>query len=90
MHPITNVAADLDLSANDLMVSAINPTRAGEGVPALVRGGPFGNTAHGCHSVMVTKTAAVRVDYVVTEAGFGFDLGAEGMLRLVRPGFART
>lgn len=54
-----------------------NLVQSNEGVPALVHGGPFGNIAHGCNSVVATKTAAARVDYVVTEAGFGFDLGAE-------------
>jgi len=48
-----------------------------EGTPALVHGGPFGNIAHGCNSVMATRTALKLADYVVTEAGFGADLGAE-------------
>ena len=48
-----------------------------EGNPALVHGGPFGNIAHGCNSVMATRTALALADYVVTEAGFGADLGAE-------------
>src|SRR4029453_6690433 len=48
-----------------------------EGNPALVHGGPFANIAHGCNSVMATKTALKLADYVVTEAGFGADLGAE-------------
>jgi formate--tetrahydrofolate ligase len=48
-----------------------------EGNPALVHGGPFGNIAHGCNSVMATCTALKLADYVVTEAGFGADLGAE-------------
>ncbi|HEX2254569.1 MAG TPA: formate--tetrahydrofolate ligase [Thermoanaerobaculia bacterium] len=48
-----------------------------EGVPALVHGGPFANIAHGCNSVIATKTALAHADWVVTEAGFGFDLGAE-------------
>jgi formate--tetrahydrofolate ligase len=48
-----------------------------EGVPALVHGGPFANIAHGCNSVMATKLALARADWVITEAGFGFDLGAE-------------
>jgi formate--tetrahydrofolate ligase len=48
-----------------------------EGVPTLVHGGPFANIAHGCSSVVATKTALKLVDYVVTEAGFGADLGAE-------------
>ena len=48
-----------------------------ENNPALVHGGPFANIAHGCNSVMATKTALKLADYVVTEAGFGADLGAE-------------
>ena len=48
-----------------------------EGSPAFVHGGPFANIAHGCNSVVATKTALKLADYVVTEAGFGADLGAE-------------
>ncbi len=48
-----------------------------EGTPALVHGGPFANIAHGCNSIMATKTAMQFGDYVVTEAGFASDLGAE-------------
>jgi formate--tetrahydrofolate ligase len=48
-----------------------------EGTPAFVHGGPFGNIAHGCNSVMATRTALRLADWVVTEAGFGADLGAE-------------
>jgi formate--tetrahydrofolate ligase len=48
-----------------------------EGTPALVHGGPFANIAHGCNTVMATRTALSLADYVVTEAGFGADLGAE-------------
>ena len=48
-----------------------------EGTPALVHGGPFANIAHGCNSVIATKCAMRYVDYTVTEAGFGADLGAE-------------
>jgi formate--tetrahydrofolate ligase len=48
-----------------------------ENTPALIHGGPFGNIAHGCNSVVATKTALKLADYVVTEAGFGADLGAE-------------
>ncbi len=48
-----------------------------ENNPAFVHGGPFANIAHGCNSVMATKTALKLADYVVTEAGFGADLGAE-------------
>ena len=48
-----------------------------ENNPAFIHGGPFANIAHGCNSVMATKTALKMADYVVTEAGFGADLGAE-------------
>ncbi|RLA01762.1 MAG: formate--tetrahydrofolate ligase, partial [Gammaproteobacteria bacterium] len=48
-----------------------------EGNPAIIHGGPFANIAHGCNSVIATKTALKLSDYVVTEAGFGADLGAE-------------
>jgi len=54
-----------------------NLVQTGEGVPALVHGGPFANIAHGCNSVVATKMALAYADWVVTEAGFGFDLGAE-------------
>ena len=48
-----------------------------EGGPAFVHAGPFGNIAHGCNSVLATKSALALADIVVTEAGFGSDLGAE-------------
>src|SRR3989442_14937198 len=48
-----------------------------ENNPALIHGGPFANIAHGCNSVIATKAALKLADYVVTEAGFGADLGAE-------------
>ena len=48
-----------------------------EGTPAFIHGGPFANIAHGCNSVMATQTALRLADVVVTEAGFGADLGAE-------------
>lgn len=51
-----------------------------EGTPAFVHGGPFANIAHGCNSVIATKTALKMGDYTVTEAGFGADLGAEKFL----------
>ncbi|PPA71209.1 formate--tetrahydrofolate ligase [Jeotgalibacillus proteolyticus] len=53
-----------------------------EQTPALVHGGPFANIAHGCNSAMATKTALKLADYVVTEAGFGADLGAEKFLNI--------
>ena len=51
-----------------------------EGTPAFVHGGPFANIAHGCNSVIATKTALKMGDYAITEAGFGADLGAEKFL----------
>ncbi|MHC1693852.1 MAG: formate--tetrahydrofolate ligase [Eubacteriales bacterium] len=56
-----------------------------EHTPALVHGGPFANIAHGCNSVIATKTALKLGDYVVTEAGFGADLGAEKFLDIKCP-----
>lgn len=62
-----------------LLKDAIKPNlvQTLEHTPALVHGGPFANIAHGCNSVMATKTALKLADYVITEAGFGADLGAE-------------
>ncbi|MFJ9498032.1 formate--tetrahydrofolate ligase [Brevibacillus centrosporus] len=62
-----------------LLKEAIKPNlvQTIEGTPVLVHGGPFANIAHGCSSVIATKTALKLADYVVTEAGFGADLGAE-------------
>src|SRR5437667_5881893 len=51
-----------------------------ENNPALIHAGPFANIAHGCNSVIATKSALKLADYVVTEAGFGPDLGAERIL----------
>ena len=51
-----------------------------EGTPAFVHGGPFANIAHGCNTLVATQTALGLADYVVTEAGFGADLGAEKFL----------
>lgn len=62
-----------------LLKDAINPNlvQTTENTPAIVHGGPFANIAHGCNSVIATKTALTYADYVITEAGFGADLGAE-------------
>jgi formate--tetrahydrofolate ligase len=78
-NPVT--AGDLK-AAGAMMVllkDAIMPNlvQTLEGVPAFVHGGPFANIAHGCNSVIATKMALAHADWVVTEAGFGFDLGAE-------------
>ncbi len=65
-----------------LLKDAIKPNiiQTLEHTPALVHGGPFANIAHGCNSVRATKTALKMADYVITEAGFGADLGAEKFL----------
>ena len=65
-----------------LMKDALKPNlvQTLEHTPALVHGGPFANIAHGCNSAIATKTAIKLADYVVTEAGFGADLGAEKFL----------
>lgn len=62
-----------------LLVEAIKPNLVQTlgGTPAIVHGGPFANIAHGCNSVIATRFALKKADYVVTEAGFGADLGAE-------------
>jgi len=65
-----------------LLKDAIRPNVAQtlENNPAIIHGGPFANIAHGCNSVIATKTGLKLADYVVTEAGFGADLGAENFL----------
>ena len=67
-----------------LLKDAIQPNlvQTLENNPALVHGGPFANIAHGCNSVVATKTALKLSDYVVTEAGFGADLGAEKFMNI--------
>jgi formate--tetrahydrofolate ligase len=78
-RPVT--AADLEAvgAMMVLLKDALLPNlvQTADGVPALVHGGPFANIAHGCNSVIATKMALAHADWVVTEAGFGFDLGAE-------------
>ncbi|MBC7324309.1 MAG: formate--tetrahydrofolate ligase, partial [Moorella sp. (in: Bacteria)] len=78
-RPVT--AGDLEAQGSMalLMKDAIKPNlvQTLENTPAFVHGGPFANIAHGCNSITATKTALKLADYVVTEAGFGADLGAE-------------
>ena len=75
-----------DLEASEAMAVLLyqafkpNLVQSLEGTPAFVHGGPFANIAHGCNSVVSTKNALKLADYVVTEAGFGADLGAEKFL----------
>lgn len=61
-----------------------------EGTPAFVHGGPFANIAHGCNSVLATQTALKLTDYVITEAGFGADLGAEKFLDIKVPHLSKA
>ncbi|MFO7853693.1 MAG: formate--tetrahydrofolate ligase [Paracoccaceae bacterium] len=77
--PITCRDIGADGAMAVLLKDAIQPNlvQTLENTPAFVHGGPFANIAHGCNSVMATKTALKLADYVVTEAGFGADLGAE-------------
>ena len=75
-----------DLGANGAMAAVLkdalkpNLVQTLEGTPAIIHGGPFANIAHGCNSIIATKMALHMSDYVVTEAGFGADLGAEKFL----------
>ena len=81
-EPVT--AADLKAQGAmaALLKDALKPNlvQTLEGTPAFIHGGPFANIAHGCNSVMATKMALGLSDYVITEAGFGADLGAEKFL----------
>jgi len=78
-EPVT--AADIGAVGAMLVVlkDAIMPNlvQTVDGVPAVIHGGPFANIAHGCNSVLATKMALTHADWTITEAGFGFDLGAE-------------
>jgi len=78
-EPVTADKLNVSGAMLALLSDAMNPNlvQTLEGVPALIHGGPFANIAHGCNSVIATKTALHLADWVVTEAGFGFDLGAE-------------
>jgi formate--tetrahydrofolate ligase len=83
-HPVT--ADDLQAAGamTVLLKDALQPNlvQTLEGTPALVHGGPFANIAHGCNSVLATGTALRLADIVITEAGFGADLGAEKFLNI--------
>ncbi|MDR0817718.1 MAG: formate--tetrahydrofolate ligase [Clostridiales Family XIII bacterium] len=80
--PVTAGQLNAEGAMTALLKDALKPNlvQTLEGTPSLVHGGPFANIAHGCNSVMATNTALVLGDYVVTEAGFGADLGAEKFL----------
>ena len=80
--PITARDLKADGALTVLLKDAINPNlvQTLEHTPAIVHGGPFANIAHGCNSIIATKLALKLGDYVITEAGFGADLGAEKFL----------
>ncbi len=82
--PVTVKDLGVDGAAAVVMKEAIQPNlvQTLEHTPVLVHGGPFANIAHGCNSIIATKTALKLADYVVTEAGFGADLGAEKFLNI--------
>ncbi len=78
-YPFTTKDLQVGGAITALLKDAIKPNlvQTLEGTPAFVHGGPFANIAHGCNSIIATKTAMQHGDYVLTEAGFGSDLGAE-------------
>ena len=80
--PVTAHDLKAEGAMTALLKDAVKPNlvQTLEHTPALIHGGPFANIAHGCNSVIATKTALRLADYVVTEAGFGADLGAEKFL----------
>ncbi len=79
LESVTARQLDANGAMTVLLREAFNPNlvQTLENNPVLIHGGPFANIAHGCNSVVATKTALTLADYVVTEAGFGADLGAE-------------
>lgn len=81
-EPVTCRDLKADGSLTVILKDAINPNlvQTLENNPALIHGGPFANIAHGCNSIIATNMALKMADYVVTEAGFGADLGAEKFL----------
>ena len=83
-EPVTASDIHAEGAMTALLKDAIKPNlvQTLEHVPAFIHGGPFANIAHGCNSVLATTTALHLADYVVTEAGFGADLGAEKFLDL--------
>ncbi len=80
--PVTAGDLKAEGAMTALLKDALKPNlvQTLEGTPAFVHGGPFANIAHGCNSVIATKTAMKMADYAITEAGFGADLGAEKFL----------
>jgi formate--tetrahydrofolate ligase len=83
-RPVTAAQLKAHGAMAALLKDAIKPNlvQTLEGTPAFVHGGPFANIAHGCNSIIATRLALKCADYVVTEAGFGADLGAEKFLNI--------
>ena len=83
-EPVTAGQINAQGAMAALLKDALKPNlvQTLEGTPAFIHGGPFANIAHGCNSLMATKMARHFADYVVTEAGFGADLGAEKFLNI--------
>ncbi len=81
-QPVTAASLKANGAMSALLKDALKPNlvQTLEGTPAFIHGGPFANIAHGCNSVIATKMAMHFADYVVTEGGFGADLGAEKFL----------
>ena len=91
-EPVTVGQLGFEEAVTILLKDAIKPNLVQTlgHTPAIVHGGPFANIAHGCNSVLATKTALQLADYTVTEAGFGADLGAEKFLDIKRPVLGKT
>ena len=81
-HPVTAAMLKAHGAMAALLKEALQPNlvQTLEGTPVFIHGGPFANIAHGCNSIIATKTALATADWVITEAGFGADLGAEKFL----------
>lgn len=86
-EPVTAAQLEAPGAMAMLMKDAVKPNlvQTLENTPAIIHGGPFANIAHGANSVLATRTALKLADYVVTEAGFGADLGAEKFFDIVCP-----
>ena len=83
-EPVTVGDLQVEGALTLLLKEALNPNlvQTIEGTPAIIHGGPFANIAHGCNSIIATQTARQLSDIVITEAGFGSDLGAEKFLNI--------
>lgn len=84
-QPVTVGDLQVEGALTLILKEALNPNlvQTIEGTPALIHGGPFANIAHGCNSIIATQTARQLADIVITEAGFGSDLGAEKFFNII-------